>query len=397
MRIPHARVFEALIIATAFAFGLASEAQTLSTDLSSPLPEEKSTLRVGSPDDFQKRFQGSWAAEMGFEGSDQGKDEGFASHLGFRAATDMKLSPMLAMRAVPAADFYSARLQKRNLSDDYQSQLSVDDFYLQFTPFRWLEMRAGALSQRFLDLPLLVSRERAFPGGMFAFHVDVADWAKLDVVAETVVPTSRSLNWERSEREPIPLFQTLSVHLALQAAQPWNFTMWTGHYAWSDLPSKVAFDSQIIGNEPSTGVPATAHFQYGFDGLFGGLRACYCASAPWSVELGLMAFHNLNAPVERSNAGMVELSPTMDRKFWNLKFTYAYFFNESDTTPAYYNPARYGNNNRVGQSFEAKFTLKKYQFAILAQYVDSNTINFDLNQQRLTSMLVGVETDYVAF
>ena len=79
-----------------------------------------------------------------------------------------------------------------------------------------------------------------------------------------------------------------------------------------------------------------------------------------------------------------ELSHTRLRAvIWLLKLTYSYFFNESDTTPGYYNPARYGNNNRIGQSFEARFAFKKYQFAIVGQYVDAGTINFDLNQQRL--------------
>lgn len=371
-------------------------AQTISTEQSAPLAVEKSTLRVGSPDDFQKRIQGAWQSEMGFEGSDQGKDEGFAAHFGLRLQGDLKLSPMFAMRAIPAVDFYSSRLQRRNESDDYQSTLSFDDFYLQFMPEPWFEIRGGALSQRFLDMPLMVSRSRAFPGGMAAVHLDFAKTFKADVVAQEVIPTSRSLNSERASREPIPEFQTYSLHLNYVPDPDWTFGGWGGHYAWKNLPSKVAYASQLIGNLASTGDPASARFQYGFNGVFGGLRGCYCAK-PYQMEIGLTAFKNLDAPDFRSYAQMIEASPSIDRKFWNFRFTYAYFFNASDSTPAYYNPARYGNNNRVGQSFESKFEFKRYQFAIVGQYVDAGTINFDANQQRLTSMLLGVETDYVAF
>lgn len=383
-----------LFFIVASGFGVQTAAQTMSTEMSSPLPEEKTTLRVGIPG--PKKFVGTWQAEMGLEGSDQGKDEGFASHFGARTQMDFNLAPMFSIRATPAADFYSARLQQRNESDDYQSGISVDDSYLQFMPGEWGELRAGALSQRFLDQPLLVSRGRAFPGVMLALH---GDWnrSKIDVIAQTVVPTSRSLNTERTDREPIPEFQTQSVHFAMPEGDTWNFSAWGGHYSWSGLPSKVAFASQIVGNQPSTPQPATAFFQYGFDGAFGGLRGCYCVSGGWSGEMALTSFKNFKAPTERSLAEMIELSPSLDRKFWNLKFTLAYFFNESDTTPAYYNPARYGNNNRVGESFEARFNFKRYQFSLVAQYVNAGTINSNLNQQRLTSMLLGVETEYVSF
>ena len=335
---------------------------------------------------------------MGLEGSDEGKDESFASHFGARAQFDLNLSPYFAIRATPAGDFYTARLQEKNKSDDYASKVSVDDSYLQFMPVDWVEVRAGALSQRFLDEPLLVSRGLAFPGGMEMFHFDLPSNVKLDLVAQQVIPTSRSLNAERQEREPIPVFQTQSAHLRYQPFEEWNFTLWGGHYSWVNMPSKVAFDSQIIGNQPSAAEdPASAHFQYGFDGYFGGFRGCYCVNDNFSLEIGYTQFANLEAPAVRRNGQMVELSPSYDQKFWNLKLTGSYFFVESDATPALYTQARYGNNNRVGTSVEARLLLKKYGFSILGQYVDANTINYDPNQQRLMTMLFGVETNYAPF
>src|SRR6185437_3774338 len=108
-------------------------AQIMSTEMSPPLPENSSTLRVGQPEyDAQKRFSGKWEAEMGLEGRDQGVDQGFASHFGARSQLDFKLTPMLAIRATPAADYYTSRMQTRFENDDYSSQLSVDDSYLQF-------------------------------------------------------------------------------------------------------------------------------------------------------------------------------------------------------------------------------------------------------------------------
>ena len=94
---------------------------------------------------------------------------------------------------------------------------------------------------------------------------------------------------------------------------------------------------------------------------------------------------------------MVEVSPLWRSKFWDLRVTGGLFFNERDSTPGYYTPSRFGNTNRVGQTAEIKLHLKKYKFSIVGQYINAGVINEDPYQQRLTSMLLGLETDYEVF
>jgi hypothetical protein len=375
-----------------------SYAQTFSTELSSPLPTNKSTLRVKESDpDTTPRFHGEWEGETGGEGMDQGKDQGFAAHFGGRIKIDYRLSNMFHFQGTPYASFYSGRLQQRIENDDYESRLGLDDGYLQFTPTKWFELRAGALSQRFLDMPLLVSRGRAFPGVMEMGHIDFDHTTHLDLVAQQTVPTSRSLNTDRDEREKLPTFHTESAHLKFTPLEDFNFTAWGGHYQWTGLPEKVAFYSQLLGNTASGEQASNAHFLYGFNGVFGGLRGCWCRSAGPGLEMSLSRFVNLDAPDGRKNGQLFEVSPMWRTKFWDLKVTGGLFFNERDTTPGYYNPSRFGNNNRVGESLEVKLHLRQYKFSIIGQFIDANTINDDPYQQHLTSMLFGLETDYEAF
>lgn len=374
-----------------------SYAQTVTTESSAPLPRQSSTLRIEPKATETRRFKGSWQGDIGVEGADHGKDQGFASYFGARVQFDYRLSPMLNVRATPGAVFYTSRLQQRIETDDYKSTVYVDDSFLQFTPIKEFELRAGALSQRFLDMPLLVSRGRAFPGLMQLGHFDFGSDVHLDIVAQQVVPTSRSLNTERNTREALPMFQTQSAHLNVKPVPDVTLGFWGGHYQWTNLPNKVAADSQLLGNTRTGELWAATKFAYGFDGYFGGARGCFCPPVGLGGEVSLMRFTNTSAPAGRRNGQMFEVSPMWRARDWDLRLTGALFFNERDTTPATYNPARYGNNNRNGYSAEVKLHLKSYGFSVVGQYVDAGTINRDPNQQRLTSMLLGVETDYEAF
>ncbi len=383
----------AFLVAVLAIFSLSAAASTSPLDMT-PAP----TIRADAPSPYARRFEGRWKGQLGFEGSEQGKDEGFASNIGVDSTLQLRLMPSLQVRATPVAKFLSSRLQAKNPSDDFVSnQIYVDDFYLQYSPADVVEVRAGAIGQEFLDSPLLVDKHRAFPGGFEAFHFSFSENSRLSLIAQQLVPTSRSLNIERDSREPLPVFQTQTVHFEMQPTEDWSIGVFGGHYSWRNLPSKTAFYSQQIGNAPTSELPTNAKFRWGFDGFVGGAKTSYKFERDYGLELAFGRIINTAAPSDRRNAQTITVTPSYDQKFWKLELAYMYYFNESDTTPALYNPARLGNNNREGQAAQLKLNLKKYNFSIVGSYVQAEIINFDPNQQRLTYFGLGVETDYATF
>jgi hypothetical protein len=364
--------------------------------MSAPSQSQLLKLRLEEAREIGK-FYGDWQIEMHGESTSEGKDEGFASHLSADTNLSYRLAPWLSFRGSPYVDLYSARLQQRYEDEDYESRVGLHDSFVQIMPDPHFELRLGALGQGVLETPLMIGRNRNFPGAMEIGHLNINDKVEIDGILQQSIPTSHSLNIERDQREQLPTFQTQSLHLRAKPNDETELFAWAGHFRWKNLPAKVAAISQTLGNRPTGDDPASAKFGYGFDGYFGGLSACYCVHNSFGVAAGIERFANNLAPTERRNGQGLWLGPKYEEKFWSLKMTYTKFFVESDATPAYYNPARYGHNNRDGDSLEFKLNLKKYKFSIVGEYTSAAIILQDFNQQHLTTMFLGVETDYASF
>lgn len=391
----------ALGLFTAF-FAVDLHAESVSAEVASPLPKASSSnsVKLKSPDEWSgQKFSGLWHSEAGFESMEHGKDQGLRSHFGGYTEFDYKLSPVVSFHASPAVDFYAGRIQQRFENDEDTNRFSLTDTYVAILPLQELELRLGNISQRFIDNPLLVSRGRSFPGVNEIIHVDFTKSWKLDLVAEQTVPTSYSLNTERVDREPLPLFQTQSLHLTFRPNADWELVAWGGHYQWSNLPSKVAFVGGYSGNTLLDYNEQSARFAYNFDGVFGGIKGCWCGNGILGGEAYFSRLHNNAAPNTRRDGQLMEAGPRLNFRNFDLTMTYGVFFNERDTTPSYYTPSRFGDTNRVGQIGGLKLHFKNYKFSIVGKYIDADTINYDPlgNQQRLTSMLLGLETDNASF
>lgn len=356
-----------------------------------------SAMRIGSPDALSKRLQGWWQVQTGMETRDEGLDQAFATVVSAQTNFDVKLAPMLAMRLSPGATFFTSRFQQHINNDDYESQFYIGDSFVQFAPMQTLEFRAGSLSQQFIGNNQLVSQSRAFPGIMEMVHFDLDSETHLDLSAEQVVPTSRSLNVDRDGKEPMPYFHTQMASLRYEPMQGLGFKVNAGHYSWLSLPSKVAYDSELLGNKPTCGDEACSTFNYSFDGFFGAGSVTWSEPNLFGVTAGINLVRNMDAPTGHRDAQDLRLEPFLDRKFYRAQLALDYFFSETDVTPARYTSARFGNNNREGYAITGKVRFKKYNFSVYGQYVSADPIVNDLNQFHLTTAILGVETDYASF
>jgi hypothetical protein len=361
-------------------------------------PNELS-LRIGAPDSLTKHYQGWWQVQTEMATRDENMDQEVGTVLKANTNFNIKLSPMFAIRIAPSGTFVSRRMQQRIENDDNLSNLSPGDSFFQAAPIRALEFRAGSLAQAFLSNNQLVGEGKAFPGLMELVHFDFDEETHLDLVAEQVVPTSTSLNTDRDAREPLPTFQTQVVNFRFEPNDSLGFKASAGHYTWRDLPSKVAYESQLLGNEPGNNncdLEACSGFNYNFDGFFGGGTLSW-KGAGWGVNGSLTRVMNTSAPIGRRNAQDVRIEPYLDQKFYRASLAGDYFFSESDVTPALYTAGRFGNTNREGYAITAKVRFKRYGFAVYGQYVAADPLLEDANQFHLTTGILGVETDYASF
>ena len=257
----------------------------------------------------------------------------------------------------------------------------------------WLNLDAGALSQRRYMSPLL------------------AYSASYPALRQNLEAESGSLKWAFSSQQAIPTSQKLStkavskeeqpVYLAAAASLQKNWPFGTqarvipGLYQFSSLPSAVAYESCLIGNSVIGKCAPGARFAYNFFGTDTYADIMLHLPHEWKITLGGNYLQNFEAPSGRSQGVLYELDffkgLNVDLAMgWILQ----YFEKQSDVTPAFYAPFMY-ENNRKGYGGKFRFLFSRRQIELkgtLMQTVPLRTTavqNSTVNYVRLS-----LETSY---
>lgn len=359
--------------------------------LLAPLSESQSQLT--------RPWSGEWWLASAAQSFSEGKDEGAGT--GFRAGALLRyqLSPWARFLFDGEARFFSSRVQTRYDDDVMSSGLKLREGYAAFGQESGFEVKLGALGQRLIKSDLLIASRRAFPGvyeGMV--FADASSNMRLHIWAQQTVPTSYSLNTKRSDREPTPTFLTETINLKITPAKVVEAEFYATHYRFNYLPAVVAFESSSLGNTVNGEVAPNSDFKYGFDGFLLGTEGCLCLEGPLKLRAGGQWLQNNEAP-SRANRGQLLFLGTdlMLNSEINIKPRYSVFFNESDTSPAYYNSWTMGNNNRKGMIAQVEVEFLKYGFSLNLEYVQSAMINPDPFQFDKEVFSIGVETNHVPF
>lgn len=345
----------------------------------------------------ERRWSGEWKFELKGAGFSEGRDEGAAAEFFFESKFKYRFTSMLTGYFEPEAQLFSGRAQERYDNDTYESRIGLGAGLMSFTPVKYVDLRGGVISQEFVDHPLLISQHRAFPGLQQIISTETQP-VTVRVMAQQLIPTSYSLNFERSTKEPLPSFQTQSLHVTGKHPGLAEWEVAAGHFNFSRMPDKVAYQSAQMGNTVFGGEAAPgAKLAYGFDGVFWKAEACLCLDG--AVQFGAKYFGllNSNAPSVARDAQMIGGGPRFKFGDHELELRYYNYFAESDSTVARYSRGTIGNTNRVGDILEAEFYFKKQGFKVKGQYVNARTLANTPNQQTLIQYYLGVETDYAPF
>lgn len=268
----------------------------------------------------------------------------------------------------------------------------VREAALRYSPFSFLDLKAGVINQDWLEMELLVFR-KSFPGGSAHLSHQWTEEFSTSFASQYLIPTSQTLSTRTMDQEPTPTFLT---HTA--SAE------WTGEslkirgrastFEYKDLPSIVAFESQKRGNSFTViNGPNNSDFQYPFKG--------------WFTQLGVSYHFGLIEPLAYLSVIKNEKAPRTynDGQLWGVganfhttdvvySLIYENYFAESDVVPGYYNAWGYGNTNKEGYGLDFKANFLKKNFRLRVQYYDAKVINLDPLQQNQQYFFLGVETGY---
>jgi hypothetical protein len=362
-----------------------------------PIPKLKATLATAAPESAERKTNAAWWLGTGFQHFSEGKDDGTGAVVKAGLLLKRKLTGWARFHFEPEARFYSSRVQTRYQNDVMASAFRVRDGFAAFGVEDTFELQAGILSQKVLRTDLLIGRRRAFPGGREVFTAG-NDKMQFKAFAQQLVPTSNSLNTERSERESTPTLLTETLEFGLTPAKMFEAMFYATHYRFNHLPAVVAFESATLGNSVTGDVPAVSEFRHGFDGFALGTDLNFNVAGPLTFRTGGKWLQNTAAPSGSNRGQLLYLGADLHLVHGIVLMPeFQVFFNESDTAPGYYNSFEMGNNNRKGLTGRLEVDFKEEGFSIELQYTQAAMINPDPFQADKQVFLVEVKTDNVPF
>lgn len=323
-------------------------------------------------------------------------DERTAGLLRVETSFRYKIIDELTFKADVHLLLLSQRAQQDLISDAFDEGFRLKQAFAEYKPLNQVTLSAGVINQQrnFAFVPMLMD-DRGFPGFAQSFSFEMGE-VRTQVFAQEGIPTSRSLNSNRVEKEATPVYLSQGVRMEWNPSNSFRLTTFGLHYSFQNLPSIVAAEGYSHGNTlTSDSTPTSSRFMYAFDGLAFGVSEEWKFLPNYSFGLELQTLRNLRAP-RAYNSG-VFLTADLCFCFSKVEVRPAFisFFNESDTSPAVYNDGRFGHNNREGNGGQLKFVFPKWKFSAVGRYISADVINETANGQTRSEFVeIYLEANY---
>ncbi len=339
-----------------------------------------------------KKWTGSLISSSRYLGYEEGVEEEQLVQLSLSPRVSAQLAPWLDIKAQASVNLNSGRVQSR-FADNSTNSLSLDKLEFTLNPWGPFYFKAGAIDQSFLGTELLINA-RAFPGAIAGVS---HQWKKINfnVSAQQAIPTSVSLESDRREDEDEASFNTAGLKTQWTPLSGLKLTANLNYFQFKDLPSVVARDSQLWGNQVNGEFNGENIFLYDFEGLAQVYSISYQA-LPWVRPYAeLQIVENNKAPSQSNRGQWIGAGAQFNFKGLDLTPFAAHFYSEANSSPAVYNSAIMGHNNREGMLYKLKADFKKYGFFVEGQYVqadliDPNPVQRDMNS---VSFIVGIANE----
>lgn len=252
----------------------------------------------------------------------------------------------------------------------------------------------AVLPGQYIQLPMLISNDRAFPGFQETFKFK--DNSQLiSAYAMQMIATSSNFSAKTTEQEATPSILIEGLKYQYLLTKQWLIEASGGFFQFNQLTSSIANDSGTFGNSVIESGPNTSLFEYGFSGYFGGLETSFLMFGNNKFTLFDHVILNSQAPSD-SNLGQY-VGARAEIKAGNsvtVAPSAGYFFNESDTVPAAFNSGEFGHNNSQGYFTSNKLIFNKSKLFAQLDYFDADVINPNATQSRQQFLFLKFVTEY---
>jgi len=392
----------AFAIIGAFAPAEARTARTLKSDrseLRSDLLEERSTPKFSND-----RFTIEGRMGVGSQYLTDEFNEGASAAFGGNSRIKYKFLDNLELNAEVAVQFSAERFQSQFDSDDFADGFWARRFDVKYLPIKYLQFGFGGINQKeFVHTPLLVSN-RAFPGVYQQINIGGVQGQTglcncVFLRASQLMPTSRSFDTDRQEKEEDPFLSTISLVALLNPNKHLTFQPFIRQFRFQNLPSIVAFRSRLRGNSVLGETAPDSSFAFAFEGYVAGGLLTIKPTSKLQLELGYQQIENTSAPDTVNSGALAFVRPKIRFGGTEFKPIAGAYYNEPDTAPGMYNDGDFGHNNREGSFYGFEIDFNDFNFRLAARVYEANVINKDdFNfQTDQTYAVFSLETIYVEF
>lgn len=240
--------------------------------------------------------------------------------------------------------------------------LSLNKAGIEYTPFKFLGLKLGALDQGEMQSPLLIG-STAFAGAEEKITLGM-----FYVRALQAIPSNNKLSKRLGEVEDsTPYFGMEALGLKINTKKT-RFQFEVGHFSFRDLSSNIANSSKEFGNSTNDEAGDAIDFLYEFEGTNAMTKIEHIFNFGMRVLVQGQYIYNDQAPEERNKGYLGKLG--LGNK--NILVYVEQFENQSDTSPGFYNSKYYGHNNMNGSSIGCDINGSKYGFS--TRYTQTNVI-----------------------
>ena len=270
--------------------------------------------------------------------------------------------------------------------------------FFEINPIEGMSLQVGAVNQGYLSAPLLVS-DSAFLSALWGYS-HIKEKYEVQVVLQQSMPSLVNSFRRHNEIADSPYFTSLFAYSEWLTSDYYSFKGHVTGFYFSALPSFMAYQSKTYGNTVS-GEKSSANFVYSYYGMNGDISTQLKVLPEVYLSLGYNGLMNFGAPFEKAYGERIYT--VADMNFWKWAKLYSrleYFYNGSDSAPAYFNSEIYGHNDRKGFLMEVKAFFPKGNFEVGLRYVLSSAIQDQVADsslgERQNSFMVFVSSRYLS-
>lgn len=351
--------------------------------------QSSSTLKEASSG---KKFSAEWRLRM--SGEDY-HDEQSQSKI-FTLKTDLKakyqLHSSLLVDLQPTLRLQSGATQFVEGADRAENKIALTQAALVYRPFSSTRVSAGAMNQSYMHSSLLVD-EIAFPAARAEFLL-TRGMLLSALALESAIPTSASLSTNTRELEPTPSLNTVALKVHIQGSKDLFCRLTGGYFIFNNLPSAVAQESRLLGNEVAVISDAQYAFSYKFEGVEAKMEFSIPLTAGLNFVGGAEYLVNQKAPSELNTAYVYMVGAEF---FFNKDLGYEIqggaFSVAPEAAVSYFNANRF-ETNRNGYAIHNFLDFKNLGFRVGLQYQESDVMFTNSIQSRDQKVILKLETSY---